>query len=499
MQIFSRITFIFLLVVLLFMMTLQSIGTVGAREQTVHGAGVTNSPFLKSLEITSTPVATVYLPIVISQENPTGGTVIPTSQPTSTPEVTSTSTVEATATFTTTSTATATAQSSPTLTPTTVVTTTPTVSPTTVPALNVRITYIDPISEYVVIENPTSSNIVMTGWTLRDAVSTTFTFPDYTLQASSVVTVWVYTGTNDAQNLYWGRTGTVWNNDKDTANLADADGKDVHQYSYPTTTPNPDPDPDPDPVITSTIPVTIVQVQYTPTEEEHVEIKNTGTTPVVMTGWTLRDEGSYEFVFPDFTLQPGAAVKVWVFTGTNDAENLYSGLKSPVWNNDSDIATLRDDKNVKVAVYTYPTGSANPVPTVPTYEVGSSPATATVRITYIEYNPAVGNNVDGEFVRIKNFGGSAVDMIDWSLCDDKNSCYKFVTFTLQSQNVVEVWVKDGTDTVNTLYWGNNRATWNNEGDTALLKDKNGDLIHRCTYGDTGEASVDCEAILTGGR
>lgn len=71
--------------------------------------------------------------------------------------------------------------------------------------------------ELVVLQNLGNADQIMTGWTLFDESNTTFTFPNFTLQAGQSVTVWVMTGTDDATNLYWGRGSAVWNNAGDTA------------------------------------------------------------------------------------------------------------------------------------------------------------------------------------------------------------------------------------------------------------------------------------------
>jgi|GEM_PF-2109622 len=465
-----------------------------------------------SQTITFTPVSTVYLPILFKSDNTS------TSTPSATPTSTGNSTITPTSTGDLTATPTSTGDLTATPTSTGDSTATPTV--TLVTQSEVRITYIEykptvtKTGEYLLIENFGSSSVNMTGWTLRDAVPTTFTFPIYMLQARSVVTIWVYTGTNDAQNLYWGRTQDVWNNSGDTAILSDAQGKEIHRFTYPTATPTPTITPTPSGtitptvtatpiVITSTIAITITEVKFTPTEQEHVKIQNNESSAIDMSGWTLYDAGSYKFTFPNgFTLQPSAVVTVWVITGTNDAQNLYSGLKSSVWNDDGDTAILMNKSGMVVATYVYPTNSPTPTSTpvgtptaTPTaYPVGSSPATATVRITYIEFDP-VGDDLDGEHVLIKNFGDLPLEMTGWTLSDEKNSSYKFLTFTLQSQNVVTVWIKVGTNDAGNLYWNDSRSIWNNDGDTALLKDKSGKLIHRCTYDQNSKNSVDCEVIL----
>ncbi len=116
-------------------------------------------------------------------------------------------------------------------TPTPVPQPTPTVAPTPLPTPQpnqaaVRIERIvynpageDLQNERVELRNDAGVPVNLAGWTLRDAAETVYTFPDVTLEAAGALTVWVKAGTNGAANLYWGRTGPVWNNDGDTATL----------------------------------------------------------------------------------------------------------------------------------------------------------------------------------------------------------------------------------------------------------------------------------------
>jgi competence protein ComEC len=84
--------------------------------------------------------------------------------------------------------------------------------------------------------------------------------------------------------------------------------------------------------------------------EEWVEIKNFGDNPQNLTGWTLADEGNHQYTFPeDFTIDPGALVKVHTGSGEDTATDLYWNRSTPVWNNDGDIATLRDSSGNVVA------------------------------------------------------------------------------------------------------------------------------------------------------
>jgi hypothetical protein len=103
-----------------------------------------------------------------------------------------------------------------------------------------------------------------------------------------------------------------------------------------------------------------------------------------------------------------------------------------------------------------------------------------VHITHIECNPP-GSDVEGEHIRIKNSGGVAADMTNWTLRDKADHKFAFPTFTLKPGAYVRVWTKAGTNTLTNLYWGRNQAVWNNRGDCAYLRDSAGTLIDTYYY------------------
>lgn len=104
-----------------------------------------------------------------------------------------------------------------------------------------------------------------------------------------------------------------------------------------------------------------------------------------------------------------------------------------------------------------------------------------VSITYIEYDPP-GSDLEGEFVVITNASHEPVDLTGWTLVDegDKHT-YTFPAFTLAGGAEVKLWTKSGTDDATNLYWGARRPIWNNTGDSAILRDANGNLVSRYTY------------------
>jgi hypothetical protein len=112
--------------------------------------------------------------------------------------------------------------------------------------------------------------------------------------------------------------------------------------------------------------------------------------------------------------------------------------------------------------------------------VRSEASAADVQITFIEYDPP-GSDVEGEYVRIENLGGSVADMSDWTLRDEANKVFTFPAFTLSPGAAVQVWTKGGTDTVTDLYWGSGSAIWNNTGDCAYLRDSGGTAVDTYCY------------------
>jgi sRNA-binding protein len=84
---------------------------------------------------------------------------------------------------------------------------------------------------------------------------------------------------------------------------------------------------------------------------EWVEIANQGTEAQSLQGWTLSDQDNHTYAFNSFTLQAGASVKVHTGTGDNSATDLFWNMKVSIWNNDGDMATLKDATGNVVAKY----------------------------------------------------------------------------------------------------------------------------------------------------
>ncbi len=129
-------------------------------------------------------------------------------------------------------------------------------------------------------------------------------------------------------------------------------------------------------------------------------------------------------------------------------------------------------------------GSPGPAPTTP-------PEPAIVKIIRIEYDPATGPDVEGEYVDIQNLGQTALDLTDWTLRDEANAVFTFPSYSLSGQAKVRVWVRAGVSDTANLYWGRGSAVWNNGGDTATLRNAEDEEVDTCIYPGGAPGFFDC--------
>jgi endonuclease YncB( thermonuclease family) len=88
--------------------------------------------------------------------------------------------------------------------------------------------------------------------------------------------------------------------------------------------------------------------------EEFVCLINKSIELVDMTSWIVRDEYGWTYSIPEFSLEPGAAVKVRSGCGDNSQKDLYwCKDETAVWNNDGDCVYLISKLGKTIAQYCY--------------------------------------------------------------------------------------------------------------------------------------------------
>lgn len=107
-----------------------------------------------------------------------------------------------------------------------------------------------------------------------------------------------------------------------------------------------------------------------------------------------------------------------------------------------------------------------------------------LKIVHIEADaPGSDNaNPNGEWVEIANQGSQAIQMKGFTLKDEANHIYTFRNFTLAAGSSFRLYSGQGQDSQSALYWGFvDKSVWNNDSDTAFLRDTQGALIDTFTY------------------
>jgi endonuclease YncB( thermonuclease family) len=200
--------------------------------------------------------------------------------------------------------------------------------------------------------------------------------------------------------------------------------------------------------------------------DEYVDVKNTESSSLDLTGWTLEDEAGNDFAFPDgFSLGAGETVRVHSGSGTDSSTDLYWG-GSYIWNNDSDTAYVYDDDGALVVKKSYPTDD------------DGSGSKGSIQVKTVS---ADGSTLNDEYVDFENTGSGAQDLTGWTVEDAAGNSYQFPDgFSLGAGETVRLHSGDGTDSATDLYWGG-YYIWNNSGDTVLLYDGSGSLHTEYSY------------------
>jgi len=86
-----------------------------------------------------------------------------------------------------------------------------------------------------------------------------------------------------------------------------------------------------------------------------------------------------------------------------------------------------------------------------------------------------------EWVEIFNLGNQTVGLTNWTLSDAANHIYSFQEFTIKSRQIVTIHTGHGTDNSTDLFWNRGSHIWNNNGDNAILRNAEGDIVSAYDY------------------
>ena len=127
--------------------------------------------------------------------------------------------------------------------------------------------------------------------------------------------------------------------------------------------------------------------------------------------------------------------------------------------------------------------------------MGGAAAASNTQFTKIYYDSPgkddrSAKSLNAEYVVIKNKASSSSSLKGWTVRDAAKHVYTFGSYTLGAGKSVTLHTGKGTNSSTHLYWGSGNYIWNNDGDTATLKNAGGSNVDTCAYSG-GNAYATC--------
>jgi hypothetical protein len=120
-------------------------------------------------------------------------------------------------------------------------------------------------------------------------------------------------------------------------------------------------------------------------------------------------------------------------------------------------------------------------------------ATPAVTFSRFSYNSPGADNrsnvsLNAEYFRLTNNTSATIQLKGWTVRDKANHVYTFKATALAARASLYVHTGKGTDAATNKYWGSGNYIWNNDGDTAWLKNTKATTIDTCSWGKTGSVT-----------
>ncbi|MFF3505360.1 lamin tail domain-containing protein [Streptomyces sp. NPDC003247] len=97
-------------------------------------------------------------------------------------------------------------------------------------------------------------------------------------------------------------------------------------------------------------------------------------------------------------------------------------------------------------------------------------------------------SLNKEWVELTNTTRHAVNLDGWTLKDESGHTYTFDHYRLASRTTVRIHTGEGRDTRTDLYQDRRQYVWNNDHDTATLRNDHGRVIDKESWGYSSHGS-----------
>ncbi|MFH1978446.1 MAG: thermonuclease family protein [Candidatus Aenigmatarchaeota archaeon] len=90
-------------------------------------------------------------------------------------------------------------------------------------------------------------------------------------------------------------------------------------------------------------------------------------------------------------------------------------------------------------------------------------------------------NLNDEYIEFRNKCTHPIQITGWVLFDSKNTIYRVPNVTVMNKTIITVHTGTGQNTEEDLFWGLERAVWNNDGDKLTMLDAEGNGMLEYEY------------------
>lgn len=169
---------------------------------------------------------------------------------------------------------------------------------------------------------------------------------------------------------------------------------------------------------------------------------------------------------------------------TVSVQTQYAAPTAPVSLRSGNIARVTDDRRVTERATVSGETVATPADQTVT-DGGTSAVEPTALVVTEIAADAAGddqNNLNNEYVVLKNTGDDTLDVSGWTITDEATHEYTIPNgVTVDPDATITVHTGSGTDTDTDLYWESGSPVWNNGGDTVIIQTADGRSVVEETY------------------
>lgn len=178
-----------------------------------------------------------------------------------------------------------------------------------------------PNGEFIDIENRSGGDVALSGWSVKSKLVKYFFPGSFVLRAGRTVRLFVGSGTDSSDSLYWGRTSGILRNTDGSVSLWTPLGDKADCYGWGGARCQPAPNP---------LPLSI-SVDYTGSSpnDESFGVRNDSSGPIDLEDFKLVYRG-WVLEFPPLVLEGKKTVTVFAGSGADTASEFYWGSTSTI-------------------------------------------------------------------------------------------------------------------------------------------------------------------------